>query len=541
MISSRPLFSARLSSYALDMALTYFLSFLLSPDFDILYQTGNKLLFSFDLVLLQFSLARCLGLLFLTQILRFYCVLFFGHTLFAPLFGMYPREGFVWSRVGGGLRLVLDTLVFPAIILQLLFLNKGLCLSEQVSKTQLVQKSSGVLVWVGHFSAPILVFLSLYSPLFMKLIIFDGVKVIEESVEAPALNATENFDKIKLYKSEKFKIETLSHLGSGRFIIVPDYDFRRSSGQLRVSPYVKIIDRAQNRVGQFKIGPDLRWTPLLSRSQEGMPLWKTQFKNLSLEMTQLSQEALRGDVSHTFSAAACEDFQRLLKASFELGAGSLIDHTIQFGPFIRGMVQLRTALFDVLDSTVAAQVDLVKLGETPFLRFRQFFEFSQESYTSKHTLFPLCTTRAPYYELNFKNDLASLKSRRDFVNIFLSQARWEFDQILADPLPETKSDFHFFHLVDGLTTSNINQAQRQKFEEGSLDFLYRLARLSLQDPLLQEELLHTLAKMEEILELLEKKKEQSFSDDYLLQIIRSKEALEKRDADYFAIETGNEK
>lgn len=540
MTNKRPFLTARLSSFALDVSLTYFLSFLLSPNVDILSQMGNRLLLSFDLSLMEFSLARLLALLLLTMVLRFYCVLFFGHTLFAPLYGLYPREGFIWSRVGGGLRLILDLLLFPIILFQLVFTRTSRTLSEQLTKTQLIQKDGGSLAWVGHFLTPILILLSLYSPLFMKLSVFDGVKVVEEEIQAGKLEAGENFDQLTLYKSEKFKIETLSHLAEDRFVLMPDYDFRRSSGQLRVSPYVKIIDRQQKRVGQFKIGPDVRWTPLLLRSKEGMPFWSGQFEHLAAELSKLSDEELKGDVPLNFSAQACDDFQRLLKSSFELGGNNLIDHTLEFGPFIRGLVQLRSVMLDIIDPTVAPQVDLIRFGQTPFLRFRQLLEFSELEYTSRHTLFPLCVTRAPYYELNFKNDLASTQSRRDFTDTFLSKARWDFVEMQREPIPQKRAEFHLFHLIDGLLANDIGEQQRLYLEEGSSYFLFNLGHLSFEDDLIYRELLVTLERIEEIVGLMDKKDDSVFTKSFLFYLDQSKEALKNKNANYFAAKIRNE-
>lgn len=524
---------ARLSIYALDLSLTYFLSFVLSPTRDLLGLIGEALLLAPAAAFWEISLARIIGLLLTTQALRFYAVIFFGHTLFSPLFGIYPKEGFIWSRLGGGLRITLETFMAPVIIFQALFSPSNLLLSEKWTRTENLQKGQSKLAWFGHFITPLIVLMSFYSPLFSNMTLFDGVVVVQEEMKARPLETKEDFDLFKLYRSERFRFESLSDLGKGRFHLLPDYDFRRSSGQLRVVPFVKVIDTQQRRVVNFKVGPDLRWGPILLRSRQGMPFWSEQYPDLATEINNLTEEERRGDEGKQFSEQACNDIQTLVKKSFELGPGRLIDHTLASGPFIRGLVQTRQILLEVIDPTSAPQVDLVKLGKTQFLRFRQRLEHSDD-FSSRHTLIPLCTTRTPYYEINTMNDLPSDLARTDFIESFLTKASWNFETFVKDDIPKQRQNFHLFHLIDGLMDSSLSESERLKLEEGTSYMLFNLGNLSFKDELIDKYFQNSLERISELVRLMDERDETVFTKSFLFYLDQLKTASKNKNADYFA-------
>lgn len=529
----RPAFMARLSAYSLDLSLTYFLTFFLSPTRDLLGLTGDALLLGLEASWWGISLARVIGLLVITQVMRFYAVIFFGHTLFSPMFGLYPKEGILWSRLGGGLRIAVESFLAPVIFVQALIYPSKLLLSEKWTRTETTQKSYSKLAWFAHFITPLLVVMSFYSPLFSNMTLFDGVVVVEEEIKPRPLEAKQNFDLFKLYRSERFRLESLSDLGKGRFHLLPDYDFRRSSGQLRVVPFVKIVDTEQRRVVYFKVGPDLRWGPILQRSGQGMPFWPNQYPALFKEMKSLNEEERKGDKGKQFSAEACSDIQRLVKKSFELSPGRLIDHTLSSGPFIRGLIQTRQVLLEIIDPTSAPQVDLITLGKTPFLRFRQRMDHAND-HSSRHTLLPLCTTRSPYFEINTTNDLASDRARTDFMENFLAKASWNFESFEKDEIPKQRRDFHLFHLIDGLMDSNITEDQRLKLEEGTSYMLFNLGNLSFQDELIDTHFQNSLERIAELVSLMDERDETVFTKSFLFYLEQLKMAIKNKNADYFA-------
>lgn len=537
----------RLSCLLMEVSAAYGLSFVISPEKDLLMNLGELLLSSKDWGIFNFSIQTLLGLYLLTQLFRFSSQLFFGHGLFDPLFGLTTKGGYFAPRFLGGLKLVLDTILFPLIIFHLPLVYSNPTMIEKWSGFQKYQETTpGFFGHLGLFLTPLTVIISLYTPLIMGLTLFDGVEVSDEATKKLGAPKVDDLKSYEIYSSKLYGFKTLSSLGSGRFHLIPQFDLSRSQGRLKLTPHILIYDQRESVFLNFKLKATLRFGPLIQKSQQGMPFWNQKFPELSKTYSLLSFEQRSGKQAFVFKAPACREIKQLVRSSFELGLSSLIDHSFEYGPFLKGMVVLRRSLLSIVGAEIPPEVDLYELGDASFLRFRQLYDLPQRKSAIKQTLFPLCVTQSPVFALVSDSDLPSAISRKDFMAEFFGQSEWSFKEeaTVTNPLPEKKEDINVFHLLDYAQWNKLDEVDLQKLEEGISYFYFDLAYKALSTSSvhgeLKDEIEKSLTRMIDLLRLNKKKDHTHITSSLILYLRQTLDALKQENKSYFGLIQGSQ-
>jgi hypothetical protein len=532
----------------MEASAAYALSFMLSPQNDTLESLARLILLSTDAEIFNISIQTLVGLYLMTCIFRFSAQVFFGHGFFDPLFGITTKSGFLASRVLGGFKVILETLLFPIVVFHVVYLNSSQTPIEKWSSFQKYQDMSpGPLGHIGVFLTPFAVILSLYSPLIMGLTIFDGVKVTSEKTGKLQKPDPSQFSSYELYSSKLYGFKTLSSLGYGRFILLPQFDLSRMEGRLKLSPHILIYDKREFVFLELKLKATLRMGALIERSQKGVPFWGANFPELSQAYSLMSEDLKKGQEAFVFKGQACSDLQRLVKSSFELSFQSLVDHTFDFGPFLRGFVELRRSLLSIVGPEIPPEVDFYELGDTSFLRFRQLYDLPQRQKAIEQTFLPMCVTKSPVFVLKSDSDMPSAISRNDFLAEFFSQSEWFFEDkgAVFNPLPIQKEEINVFHLLDYAQWGEVEEEDFEKLEEGISYFFFNLGfkvlSLSQQNEELNNKVESSMSRMLELLALNRKKDRTLITRGLIIYLEQTLEAFQNKNKSYFGIIKGSQR
>jgi len=378
-----------------------------------------------------------LPMIFVTsQVIVFFSTLVFGRSLFEMVAGVRNSGPWWWQRIGGASKAIFDIAIGMFFIFDLPILVKKATLKERmVGSYSLVSKKA--LSIRSLFIIPFFILLTLFAPLMTNLEFLEGHPVTQMKVEADKLGNTSDFSEFKEVSSELFHFKSFTSMGEGKLWPLPDYDRIRARKKKKISPTLVIYDAKNKTSGHWRLKKQISLLKLLSLGRKGNPLFSVHFPHLNGAIELMKQDpqafAKKEGISlerfdDLFTPEVKREIEVFFKASFELGSDKLVGHTLTYGPFLRGFIEVRQAVLGLLPKGSKAEVDLIELGNHNFLRFRQKHEKGSilgKSYTESYL--PIGTEHAGLFEIGWDSDLSGALGAKHFRESVLSRAQWYFD------------------------------------------------------------------------------------------------------------------
>lgn len=537
----------RFLAFTGDLAVAHLVSFLLLsfPSFAAFERNlGIKVkplakLMSFEPEMLAFLTFWFLVTIFF----RFFHSVIFGTSLFETIGGFHSSGPWWWKRVGGGARTLVDLLLGPFLVFDLPLLRGKPTVKESLVGSKLLagKRTSS---WRLYLSLPLVLLLSMTAPLFKDLALADGLVVSFDTVEKTPLKKGDDFSRFLDYNSEKFHFKSFSSLGNGRFSLFPDFEFIKVHTKKRLSPYLLIFDHENKTTGHLKIGHRLQFLELLRIGARGNPLFSKSFPALASAMAEETKkyglrpfDPKRGN-QLLLNPMVTDDINKLIKASFELGMGNIVGHILNFGPFLRGFIELRSAFLFLIPKGIKPEVDVVSLGSSDFLRFRQTLG---KDYPIQRpvieTYIPLETHNAFTLEMAWDKSLPGALSAKSFREVFLANAEWFFDYTDFFKKPRLEAQVTPVYALDLLSEKDKSQPLREILEEFLYRYYYQICRTAIKngDIELMESLKFNIMRLSSIMQIKENKKKSLFSNLFINQWRELWNSFQARDRTYFNI------
>jgi hypothetical protein len=476
-----------------------------------------------------------------TMILRFFHTLATGLSPFQYWLGF--RLESPWPRLLGGLRVGVEFLTLPLLLFSLPLLKGAPTIAEKYSQAYLLRpwrqsilKScvrTGILV-------PLIFFLAVAAPLLKDLSLLDGLVVSVGNIKKEKLEKGGNFTNFKTFASEKYKFKSFSSLADGRFILLPDYEVIKVQGKRRISPYLMVLDTARKTTGEFKLSKRLSLLDILKVAKRGNPLFSANYPRINqaikLRKRSFAARKLKGPARSLFDPLLKKEIEELIRAAFEVSLNNLVRYTLKSGPFLRGHVELRRTFIRLLRAGIKPEVDLMSVGNSTFLRFRQ--RLNEDIPLNKQiieTYIPIDTQNSMILELGWDKSLAAALSANAFRQSFLSAGEWFFDYKGFFTAPERESDMTALSAIDLLGSSKLSLKQRELLEEFLYRYYYEQIReaLKLSTGERSEVLRQNIGRLSSVMDIKEEMDSESFSDLFINQWHELWSAFKARDKSYF--------
>lgn len=423
----------------------------------------------------------------LSHFIRFYFTMVFGVSLGGFLMGISGDGPWFWKRIGGGGRVVFETLTSPLLLLDLPLLGGNTTIKERLSFTRLVEKPT---VWASkgrYLFLPIFLFFAFVAPLLQNLTLIDGLVVSFSTEKKEKIGQNTNFDSFKYHPSNRFKLNSFTSLKNQRFVLLPSFQITKKNNKQRINPFLIVYDTKNGSAGEFRITGKVDLLDILERARKGNPLFKARYKELNQLLSEdrkiYDKKPYRQEYGKKFliSPLVTEEIESLVQSSFELSFTRLPSHVLDNGPFIRGYVDLRNALLTIPTKGQIPEVDILKMGSTQFLRFKQIFDNPPEGQKAyQETLLPLATNNALIYTFNWGKGMQDALSRKEFRESFFGVVDWYFDYSNVFTFPESIEDMKPLHILDFFTKNDLSKKQRDQIEEYIYHYYFKLGRDSLQ-------------------------------------------------------------
>jgi len=477
----------------------------------------------------------------LSHFIRFYFTLVFGVSLGAFLMGISSDGRWLWKRIGGGGRVVFETFTSPLLVFDLPLFGGNPTFKERLSFTRLVERPT---IWAskGRFIfLPIFMFSAFVAPLLQNLTLIDGLVVSFSTEKKEKLGQNTNFDSFKYHPSNRFKLNSFTSLQNQRFVLLPSFQITKKNNKKRINPFLIIYDTKNGSDGEFRITGKVDLLDILERARKGNPLFNARYKELHQLLNEdrkiYVKKPYRQEYGKKFliSKLVHEEIDSLVQSSFELSLSNLPSHVLDNGPFIRGYVDLRNALLTITSRSQVPEVDILKMGSTQFLRFKQIFDSPPEGQRAyQETLLPLTTNNALIYTFNWGKSMQDALSRKEFRESFFGVVDWYFDYSNVFTFPETIEDMKPLHILDFFTKNDLSKKERDRLEEFIYHYYFKLGRDSLQrnDDKLRNFIISSLNRLF-LIARLKNSKENYYSTNFFNLVTGLKKSLKNKSNQYF--------
>ena len=424
---------------------------------------------------------------FVTFFFRFFCTLVFGGTFFEILAGLRCSGPWWWRRIGGSSRQFIDLILAPFLIFDLPLIKGRPSLKELFIGSYLY-KVKGKSAWKLYCILPLTLILSISGPLFKDLSLADGLVVSFEKVDKEELKKGDNFKSFQDYNSEKFGFKIFSGLSNGRFSLFPDFEFIKKEKKRNLIPYLYIFDHQNKTSGHLKIVNRINLLKLLKKGAKGNPRFNSHFPKLSKAFQENEDNFKKKKFNPKegnkalFDKETKKEILRLVQASFELGMGNIVGHVYDFGAFLRGFLELRKSFLDLIPIGVLPEVDLIRLGNADFLRFRQTLDDNYPvDRPVMETYIPLESPNAFSLQMSWNKFLPSALSANAFRKAFLANAEWYFDYSDFFKKPRLEAQVTPVYDIDLLNDRDKSQSSREILEEFLFRYYYQKCRRAIKD------------------------------------------------------------
>lgn len=303
----------------------------------------------------QFLISSILSLLIMW---RMVWSLLIGSSLGMWMAGIRSYGTALSKRAGGFFRELIGVITFPFIIFDLPALISRRTFKEVVTRTNLYTPSKGAVLISWLFFAPILVASLIISPLFRglefneKIAISNDLSVRlkskKEEGEAVAIN-------YQLYKSRWFGLEL--ELDPMSWIIVPKFIWAQTDKGSILQPAL-VFHHQQDLTLPLLLLKNFDWYSLLNLPMSHNPLLQKNFpeiwayvqsqrlkevKNIQYRPTDLQKRNFEVEL------------QELISTAFNLDVQNILEHILTHGPLIKGLVEFRQELLNLLEGSLEGE------------------------------------------------------------------------------------------------------------------------------------------------------------------------------------------
>ncbi len=548
-----PSILARLISIYCDLCLSYaIMSY--SYSFESVNNTikGLEKVSSFLISLLSLSssvhvITSLVALYIIFHIYKIYTSLFLGVSLGQYIVGIRGPEGFIWKRVAGPVRELINFICSPFLILQLPILFGRPSIIELASGAEL-KKSDGIFgIKLSLLFVPLCTFLLIISPLFENMVLIDGIKVKFTEEKQAKLSNDLNFSKFKNYHSNYFHLSSFTSLDQMGFKLIPSFEVTREGSKKVIRPILNIFDMKNGTQGVLRIGDNFSLLEKIQNHKnfnpkfgKNYPVLNSVLKSKEQVYDKFSKRTLGKDekVNFLLPSVARDQIENLLKDSFKLGVNNIWSHILKNGVYVRSYLSLRSEFMSFVSHQSLSEVNIVNMGDNRFFKVKQRFEkeFNLDKQL-KEIYIPIETENSLTLIYSWEKGNNGKDSMKRFKENFLTPAKWSFDYNGVNSLPKIKEAMDPFHILDFFSTNEIEFEQSIAFEEYVYHYYFDLAKNSIEsdNKALKETLISSLNRLELVADLKNKKKKNYYSTQFIAHLKSIKKGIQSNDKLFFGL------
>ncbi len=448
--------------------------------------------------------------------------LLFGVSISQFLLGLGGGRNFLWDRIGGILRSLVDMVLSPLFILDFPTIINVRSAKEWITFTKIVvvrkwQRNIGCIILT-----PLFILATLLSPVLQDEFFLTGINFPKMTSSRSKVAA----DPAAVY-SNHFKMNF--NLGQlDKFVLLPAFEITQTKDNKKITPYFEIYNKDEDLLGTFKVVSDVNILGLMKQFKRDNFLTFKYYPKLD-EFLNAKKQTPSKEINLLF--------ERIFSTAFELKAANIVEHVEMWGPFVKSYLNLRKGFLNIFPVENVKEVKIVRLGN---LDFYWTEEGKAKYFFAKNTFYPLL------FQLTWEKGSKVKTIEQDFVKTVLGNTEWFFDKAKVTQLPESletgndrniniMKDVNIVYLIDFYAKKNISNNQRLMLEQFLYLYLYDYSKEAVvyKKENLKRALIKILDKVIVVTEIIHGDEKISESQSFLPNLKTMKLALENFDMKYF--------
>lgn len=343
-------------------------------------------------------------------LLRLVSALLTGVSPAQFLMGLKSHSNPIWARVGGALRTLLEALFGPFIIFDLPALFSKRTLKEVITFTTLSSRNNMLRFFGAFVAIPCIFVLMLISPMFNNLEYLEHGANFSEMNLVPKKNKRKkrrNIEEVQTKedngpKTKEYQIQSELFLFNNNYtendeiLLIPDWQIEIQNKKKMVIPSFHAANANDSAQGEFRIFKLFDLNSVISVFENGNPLAFYYYPSITKWTHNKDVPNLKhnpNDIKLTTNQTA--ELEVLFERSFKLDLDHVKDLIIEQGPFIKGMMDVRQRIQDLLEVSHISEVQLYKIGKSSFLLIKGDSD-------STHFIIPLNFSYGVIYRISWK-------------------------------------------------------------------------------------------------------------------------------------------
>lgn len=456
-------------------------------------------------------------MLFLFVMLRVVTTLIFGVSLGQILVGIRAYGNVVLKRLLGAVRELIGIFTMPFIIFDLGTIFNIRSFKEIITFTRITTPFLGRSIIASVVVLPLLIILYLVSPLFQGLE-FRMPSPVVSSAFKPAKKISVD----KNYQTSEYMQLTLSL--DEQIKVYPNFQFEKKGSKTIYHPSLLLDIRKNGKVYEFSKKKKFDLKKLIRIAFGFNPMAKMNYPHLSKYLYDVSSNNKNFKQQRLDKLAFAEEFKSLMITSMELAPDKLIDHIVTHGPLIKGYVDFRDSLYQMLGGNIKG-VELQQLGDNYFVFFDidtgKDFEFK---------FIPLIAKEGSIYSISTSSRGLTTKT----IKKLFEQSIWSVVE------NKDENPVNYFRFIDSMSSKeNTSEEKLVSFLQGIYQRIYADIKLTIEGQIdtkqWEQSLIRTLKVLDET--KLKQEKNQAVWSKFYQNLSDALQALKEKDLQFFSIES----
>jgi pSer/pThr/pTyr-binding forkhead associated (FHA) protein len=364
-----------------------------------------------NLISLTFKISSLLLIFILNRAIT---TLLFGVSISEYCLGMRPSGNFIWSRVGGVIRVVFGVLSWPFIIFDVTAIVSRRTLKEFITFTNINIPSTFVAVLGLIFYVPLIISITALSPLVQGLeppeaILFNDKIEQRVKLKLPELPADQNVTPIEEVSDSSSVFNLGLTYNPAELVIMPHLKFRGIKDKVNLHTSMLLYQRDLKRQIEIEIFKTFDLKQLLSIGFKGNFFLYDKYPELYRYIYEMDgiNHAFKKNVDAKSQFKFANEFIEFTKTAFSLTPETAFEIMETQSPLLKGFVDYKSSLLSLIEYKDFDSPGVIKIGDTLFiiLRFKKQKPFD--------LLIPLIMGEGKIFKVSYdkKDNLNAISSK----------------------------------------------------------------------------------------------------------------------------------
>ncbi len=410
-----------------------------------------------------------------SQVLKFYSTILFRRGLGEIFIGIDYPNSLIWTRIGGGFRVFLGTILGPIFIFDLPALLGRKTFKEHLTFLE-ADFSKAKLISVKFLTS---FFVSLYlffsSPL-ISYLPWSNYNIEKIKIKMKRLEKSTDYSNYKNYWSQEYSFNILSSLENNRFHLIPSFEIYKEEKKI-LKGIIYIYDKKFKTFGKMKqTKKRVALLGILSQSKIMNPFFSFEYPHLA-KLISSQKIYLPNEIFPPWDPKIVEEVEKLLIDSLSVNFLSPLKGIL----FLHGKIFLKQKMLSLIETDKNPEVNFLSLGDQSFLSLQGKKIWGEELPKSRIVFIPIQTDNSQVIQIDWDTNEYTKYTQEAFFESFFNLSKWYFDKKIVYDYKTIDKNWGPFSFLDFFTDEGLPEKNREILSEFIINYFKDLIILVKED------------------------------------------------------------